>query len=124
MTGVDAKSDLLIYLQGAREAGLVTHSASMEHADATIAALPLDAIGRVPWWGEDGERTLHRIVVRMTAETGRHAGHADIVRELIDGAAGLLEGSDNLPSAEQHWWREYSNHLDQAARSAAGQLSG
>ena len=32
--------------------------------------------------------TLHRIMAHMIAETHRHAGHADIVRELIDGAAG------------------------------------
>ena len=58
-----------------------------EVADETIAVLPLDAIGRVPWWGERGEVTLHHVLVHMTAETQRHAGHADIVRELIDGAA-------------------------------------
>ena len=32
--------------------------------------------------------TLHKILVHMIAETDRHAGHADIVREMIDGAAG------------------------------------
>jgi len=32
------------------------------HADATIGALELDAIGHVPWWGDDGEVTLHRIL--------------------------------------------------------------
>ena len=73
----------------------------------------------MPWWGEDGEVTLHRILVHMTAETQRHAGHADIIRELIDGAAGLLEGNDNLPAADQQWWRDYHNNVEQAARSAA-----
>jgi hypothetical protein len=59
------------------------------HADATIDALALDAIGHVPWWPpERSEVTLHQILIHMIAETDRHAGHADIVRELIDGAAG------------------------------------
>ena len=59
------------------------------HADATITALALDATGHVPWWPDDrNEVTLHRILVHMIAETDRHAGHADIVRELIDGAVG------------------------------------
>src|ERR1017187_3616287 len=66
------------------------------HSDATIDALPLDAIGHVPWWPE-GRRavTLHSVLVRVTAETHRHAGHADIVRELIDGAAGMQDGNGN-----------------------------
>src|ERR1700760_2202622 len=60
------------------------------HSDATIEALPLDAIGHVPWWpAARNEVTLHRVLVHMIAETERHAGHADIVRELIDGATGV-----------------------------------
>ena len=90
-----------------------------QHADETIAALPLDASGRVPWWGDDGSVTLHRILVHMTAETQRHAGHADIVRELIDGTAGLLKGNDNLPAGDQAWWLDYRDKVEQAARSAA-----
>lgn len=90
-----------------------------QHADETISALPADAPGRVAWWGERGEVTLHRILVHMTAETHRHAGHADIVRELIDGATGLLKGNDNLPDGDQAWRRGYRDQVEQAARSAA-----
>lgn len=43
------------------------------------------------------EVTLHRILVHLIDETGRHAGHADIVRELLDGQAGLRDGNTNLP---------------------------
>ena len=89
-----------------------------QHADETISALPLDAVGQVPWWGEHGAVTLHRVLVHMTAETQRHAGHADIVRELIDGAAGLLRGNDNLPAGDQTWWRDYRDQVEQAARGA------
>jgi uncharacterized damage-inducible protein DinB len=67
------------------------------HSDATLDALALDATGQVPWWPPDRrEVTLHRILVHLIAETDRHAGHADIVRELIDGAAGLRADNDNL----------------------------
>ncbi|MEV5767724.1 DUF664 domain-containing protein [Micromonospora sp. NPDC052213] len=69
---------------------------AIAHADTTIAAVALDEVGRVPWWG-DAAVTLHRVLVHVIAETQRHAGHADIVRELIDGAAGLLPRNDNLP---------------------------
>jgi hypothetical protein len=91
------------------------------HSDATIDALPLDAMGRVPWWPPDrSEVTLHRVLVHMIAETDRHAGHADIVRELIDGAAGLREGSDNMATpGDPAWWEQYRNRVERAAQEAA-----
>ncbi len=89
------------------------------HSDATIAALALDATGHVPWWpGEHGEVTLHRILAHMIAETSRHAGHADIVRELIDGAAGLRDGNDNMAPGDQAWWENYRSRLERVARQA------
>jgi hypothetical protein len=66
-------------------------------ADQTIDALPLDAIGHVAHWG-GAEVTLHEILVHKIVDLQRHAGHADIMRELIDGSAGLLPDSSNLPS--------------------------
>ena len=91
------------------------------HADEIFDTLELDAIGHVPWWpGEHSEVNLHRILVHMIAETHRHAGHADIVREFIDGAAGLRADSSNLPDADQAWWNQYRSTVEQAARKAAG----
>ncbi|MFI6444233.1 DinB family protein [Kitasatospora sp. NPDC050543] len=87
------------------------------HSDATIAALPLDAVGRVPW-GKRSEVTLHRTLVHMIAETDRHAGHADIVRELIDGTAGLREESDDLAPGDPSWWENHRRRLERAAREA------
>ena len=99
---------------------LELHRQAREHADATIAALPLDAVGRVPWWPpERAEVTLHRILVHMIAETHRHAGHADLVRELVDGSAGLRPDNGNLPEVEQEWWAGYRERLEQAARQAS-----
>ncbi|MDQ3628902.1 MAG: DinB family protein [Actinomycetota bacterium] len=90
------------------------------HSDATIDALALDAIGHVPWWPDDrSEVTLHRILVHMIAETHRHAGHADIVRELIDGAAGLRDGNDNLAPGDQAWWDDYRSRLERVAQEAS-----
>ena len=89
------------------------------HSDATIGALALDDIGHVPWWPENrSEVTLHKILVHMIAETDRHAGQADIVRELIDGAVGLREGNDNMAPGDQAWWEGYRNRLEHAARDA------
>ena len=89
------------------------------HSDATIGSLALDAIGQVPWWPpERREVTLHRILVHMIAETDRHAGQADIVRELIDGATGLRQDNGNLAPGDRTWWAEYRNRLEVAAREA------
>ena len=92
------------------------------HADATIDALPLDAKGHVDWWPEDRrEVTLHQILVHMVAETYRHAGQADIVRELIDGQVGYREGADNLPPGDKDWWDSYRARVEQAAKDAGAQ---
>jgi uncharacterized damage-inducible protein DinB len=87
------------------------------YADATVDALSLDAAGQVPWWG-GAEVTLHRIMLHVIADTQRHAGHADIVRELIDGATGLLPGNDNMPAFDEAGWADRRNHVEQAARAA------
>lgn len=90
------------------------------HSDETIAALSLDAIGHVPWWpAERNEVTLHRVLVHMIAETSQHAGHADIVRELVDGAIGLSPDRPNLPSTDPAWWSTYRDQVEDAARAAA-----
>ncbi|AYL36784.1 MULTISPECIES: DinB family protein [Streptomyces] len=89
------------------------------HADATLEALPLDTTGRVPWWpdGRD-ELTLHHAVVRVIADTQRHAGHADILRELIDGEVGMSETNTSMMSGDAAWWETYRARLEQAARQA------
>ncbi|WP_072314087.1 DinB family protein [Agrococcus sp. Marseille-P2731] len=88
------------------------------HADASIAALPLDAPAHVPWWGDRGDTTLQRLLVHMIAEVARHAGHADIVRESLDGAAGLRDGVSNLPERDAQWWSAYVARLQAVADSA------
>jgi hypothetical protein len=86
-------------------------------ADATSTDLPLEAVGRIPGWG-DGTITLLRVLVHVTAETQRHAGHADIIRELIDGAAGFLEGQDGLRLGERAQWGDFRDQVEMAARLA------
>ena len=91
------------------------------HADQTIEALPLDAIGHVPWWPpERNEVTLHRILVHVIAETERHAGHADVIRETIDGAVGVRPDNSNMASDDQAWWEGYRATLERVAREAGG----
>jgi hypothetical protein len=42
-------------------------------------------------------------LAHLIAELHRHAGHADILREQIDGAAGMLPTADNLPAVDAGW---------------------
>jgi len=63
--------------------------------------------------------TLHQVAVHLIAELHRHAGHADIVREQIDGAAGMLPTVDNLPAVDAGWWPSYVERVEIAARAAA-----
>jgi hypothetical protein len=82
------------------------------HADLTIAECELDAPGSVAHW-EEGERqtTLGAILAWMIWETAQHAGHADIIRELIDGAA----GADRDQILTRPGWHAYVAQVQAAA---------
>lgn len=56
--------------------------------------------------------TLGVLLVRMVAETAQHAGHADIVRELIDGRVGNTE--DRLGD-DPAFWNEFTTQIRDAA---------
>ena len=90
------------------------------HSDKTIAELPLDAPGRVPWWGDRADVTLQQLLVHMIAETHRHAGHADILSESIDGRVGHRAGVDNMPPVDEAWWADYRERLENVAREVGG----
>lgn len=93
------------------------HHRSAAHADATIEALDLNATGTVSWWPEEHRHvTLHRILVHMAYETARHAGHADIVREMLDGLAG--DGDGNLADKTPDEWVRWREQLVDIAERA------
>jgi hypothetical protein len=52
----------------------------------------------VPWWPRP-DVTLFSILVHMLTETSRHAGHADILREQLDGSTGTTAGHANRQHA-------------------------
>lgn len=72
---------------------LALYRQEIERANAIIAATPLDAAP--VWWPGDlfGDWRLHelrQIILHVMTETATHAGHLDIVRELIDGHQWLV----------------------------------
>lgn len=57
--------------------------------DELIATLDLDQahpLPKAPWFEPGAEWSVRRVILHMIAETSQHAGHADILRETIDGA--------------------------------------
>ncbi|MFI8569597.1 DinB family protein [Rhodococcus sp. NPDC078407] len=89
------------------------------HADKTIDALELNSLGRVQHWPADKQEvTLHRVLVHLCIETNRHAGHADIIRELIDDSVGLRLGNENMADGDAAWWAQYRSELETVAREA------
>ncbi|SHF90915.1 Protein of unknown function [Streptoalloteichus hindustanus] len=88
------------------------YRSAWQHSDQSIAELGLDSPALVAWWPEERrETTLGSLLVRVVAETAQHAGHADILREMIDGRA----GSDQDEVGDAAWWDRHVNRVREAA---------
>jgi hypothetical protein len=87
------------------------------HADATINDLAADAPGHVPWWTRP-DVTLHTMLVHVLAETNRHAGHADILREQLDGSVGMRSDNSNVAEHGAAWWDDLRGRIEEAAQTA------
>jgi uncharacterized damage-inducible protein DinB len=123
--GSEPNDDMWATADESREDIVGFYKRAWAHSDETLGTLDLDAKGRVPWWPEErAEVTLNEILARMIAETNRHGGHADVVRELIDGAAGYREGASNLPDEDEAWWAAYRDKIERAARDAGSPAPG
>ncbi len=82
------------------------------HSGESLATLRLDAPASVAWWPEDRrETTFGSLVVRVVAESAQHAGHADILREGIDGRG----GRDHDDVGDAAWWDAYVGRIQEAA---------
>ena len=85
------------------------YRSACRHSDATIAELPIDASGHVPWWPQPAV-TLFAVMVHVLTETNRHAGHADILREQVSEV--------DVPSPQAVEWAAHCALIDEAARRA------
>jgi hypothetical protein len=86
------------------------------HADATIDALSLDAPGHVPWWPRPNVK-LFNVIIHVLTQTNRHAGHADILREQIDGAVGSYPNTDAPHHVDSAFWAAHRAKIEEAALS-------
>jgi hypothetical protein len=87
------------------------------HSDATIDALPIDAPGYVPWWPRPNVK-LFTIIVHVLTEANRHAGHADILREQLDGATGESPDVGVEAGRDAAFWENRRAVIERAAQAA------
>jgi uncharacterized damage-inducible protein DinB len=114
--GAEPNGDMYATAEESRDWVLDFYRRACDHADETIAALDLDAVGEVPWWDADRRQvTLHQILVHSASEGHRHLGHADILREELDGSVGVRPEVSNLPDGDLGWWNSYHARLQQIA---------
>ncbi|HEV2639573.1 MAG TPA: DinB family protein [Actinocrinis sp.] len=88
---------------------------SWEHSAATIDATAIDAPVHVPWWPSPDAK-LFNVLVHVLNEIARHTGHADILREQIDGVIGVAEQSSIQDRRGAAYWEERRAKIEQAAR--------
>jgi len=93
---------------------------SWRSSDASIDALPLDTEAYVHWWKEGTRRpSFGSLLIRVVAETAQHAGHAEILREGLDGQG----GRDTDSFGDDATWTAYVARIHTAAdpfRTPAG----
>ena len=64
-----------------------------QRTDELVASLPdlnvSHPLPKAPWFPPDATRSARRVFLHIIAETAQHAGHADIIRESLDGAKSM-----------------------------------
>lgn len=109
-------SDLWVAKDESREQIVSFYARACRHADATINKLPIDACGHVPWWPRPDVK-LFSIMVHVLNDTTRHAGHADILREQLDGQTGVAAGQYDPIDADAR--EVHCAKVESAARAAS-----
>lgn len=100
----DPHDDLCVSAEESRDDVLGLYRLAWEESARTFETHDLDSTARVAWWPPgSNEVTLGRLLVHVVAETNRHAGQIDILREQLDGAAGMRDGRTNLPGEDYDW---------------------
>jgi hypothetical protein len=70
------------------EGQLARYDEIARHTDELVRTLDLDTVHelpKAPWFQPGATWSVRRAVLHILAETSQHAGHADIIREALDG---------------------------------------
>lgn len=109
-------TDLWVSADETRAQILEFYRRARDHADTAIRELPIDAPGRVPWWPRP-DVTLFAVMVHVLNDTTRHAGHADILRESLDGQTGVAPGQEQAIDVAAR--AAHCEQIEAAARAAS-----
>jgi hypothetical protein len=105
-------ADMWATAEESREDLVALYRRAWAHCDAVARELPLDAPASVAWWPEERRRTtLGSLLVRCVAEVSQHAGHADVLRESVDGRG----GRDHDDLGGDAWWADHVARIQAAA---------
>ena len=89
-SGVDPRHDEFNLVESETVAGVLEHYRQVAaRTDELVATVDLDTVHplpEAPWFPKDATRSVRRVFLHIVGETAQHAGHADIIREAIDGA--------------------------------------
>jgi len=107
-------SDLWATANEGRDEIIARYRRAWEYADETIDTLPIDAPGYVPWWPRPDVK-LFNVMVHILMETGRHAGHADILREQLNGRVGTGSEGTILHGRDGPYWQGQRARIERAA---------
>jgi len=88
------RADEFKLLPGETLAGVLEDYAKVaQRTDELVASLPdlnvSHPLPKAPWFPPDATRSARRVLLHIIAETAQHAGHADIIRESLDGAKSM-----------------------------------
>ena len=88
---MEAHADSFRMLEGETLQSIVDGYADVaRRTDEIVASVPsfdtAHPLPEAPWFEPGAEWTVRRAIVHIVAETAQHAGHADIIREALDGA--------------------------------------
>lgn len=112
----DPNDDLWVTPDRSREDVVGQYRRVWDWAATTFRERDLASTGEVAWWpAERRQVRLHAILVHVATEVHRHAGHADILREGLDGAVGRGAANTNLP--EGYDWPAHVARVEAAARA-------
>ena len=85
----DAHANSFRMLEGETLAGILAEFEKVTNrTDEVLATVDLDLshpLPEAPWFEPGARWSARRVFVHIVAETAQHAGHADIIRETIDG---------------------------------------
>ncbi|WP_399063152.1 DinB family protein [Streptomyces sp. BB1-1-1] len=88
------RADEFRMLPGETLAGvLADYAEAARRTDDLVATLPdlgaTQPLPKAPWFEADRQWSARRVLMHIVAETAQHAGHADIIRESLDGAKSM-----------------------------------